>query len=94
MRKIMIYLLIVFLLLSLCGCGNRVPEHIKNPKTEYVEIKDYERAKYDIPANYRFIRDGIYAVLDENNTVIGYMRLIEKNGIYRWEEANSNSPVN
>lgn len=94
MRKIMIYLLMVFLLLSLCGCGSRVPEHIKNPKTEYVEVKDYERAKYDIPANYRFIRDGIYAVLDENNTVVGYMRLIEKNGIYRWEEANSNSSVN
>lgn len=94
MRKIMIYLLTLFLLLSLCGCGSKVPEHIKNPKTEYIEIEDYKRTDYSIPANYRLISNGIYAVLDENNTVVGYMRLIEENGIYRWEEANSNSPVN
>ena len=92
MRKITIFLLTVFLLLSLCGCGSKVPEHIKNSKTEYIDVKDYERASIDIPANYRLIH-GIYAVLDENDLVTGYMRLVEENGEYRWEKASFSSSV-
>ena len=93
LRKITISLLTVFLLLSLCGCGSKVPEHIKNPKTEYIDVKDYERASIDIPANYRLIQNGIYAVLDENDLVTGYMRLVEENGEYRCEKASFSSSV-
>ncbi len=93
MKRIIISLLLVVLVLSLCGCGSKVPEHIKNPKTEYIEVKDYERADYSIPANYRLVQNGIYAVLDENDIVIGYMRLVEDNGVYRWEETSSASSI-
>lgn len=86
-RVLLFFLLCIMLLLS--GCGSKVPEHMKNPKTEYLQVEDYQRAEYSIPSNYRLIKNGIYAVLDDNDTVIGFMKLIEENGECRWEESNS-----
>ena len=88
MRKIMLLLLICVLVL-MSGCGSKVPEHLKNPKTEFMIVEDYMKAEYSIPPNYRLIKDGIYAVLDESGTVTGFMKLIEENGDYRWEERSS-----
>lgn len=85
----------LFILILLCavlvlsGCGSKVPEHMKNPKTEYLQVEDYQRAEYSIPSNYRLVKNGIYAVLDDNNNVTGFMKLIVENGEYRWEESNS-----
>ena len=77
------------LILLLSGCGSNVPEHMKNPKTEFLQVEDYQRAEYTIPGNYRLIKNGIYAVLDDNGNVIGFMKLIEENGEYLWVESNS-----
>ena len=77
------------LLLVLSGCGSKIPEHMKNSKTEFLQVEDYRKAEYSIPTNYRLIKNGIYAVLDENDNVTGFMKLIEENGEYRWVESNS-----
>ena len=84
-------IILIFLCLAamLSGCGSKVPEHLKNPKTEFLHVEDYERSEYAVPSNYRLLRDGIYAVLDENGTVTGFMKLIEENGVYHWEECSS-----
>lgn len=83
------YILFLCLTLLLSGCGSKVPEHMKNPKTEFLQVEDYQRAEYAVPHNYRLIRDGIYAVLDEEDNIIGFMKLIEENGTYRWEESSA-----
>lgn len=77
------------LLLILSGCGSKVPEYLKNPKTDFVQVEDYQRPQYSIPSNYRLIQNGIYAVLDENNNIIGYMKLIEENSEYHWEQCGA-----
>ncbi len=85
-----IFILILFCtVIALSGCGSKVPEHMKNPKTEYLQVEDYQRAEYSIPSNYRLVKNGIYAVLDDNDNVTGFMKLIVENGEYRWEESNS-----
>lgn len=88
MKRILIMIL-TCLILILPGCGSKVPEHMKNPKTEFLQVEDYQRSEYSIPSNYRLIKDGIYAVLDENDNVIGFKKLIEENGEFRWEESSS-----
>lgn len=88
MKRILIMIL-ACLILILSGCGSKVPEHMKNPKTEFLQVEDYQRSEYSIPSNYRLIKDGVYAVLDENDNVIGFMKLIEENGEFRWEESSS-----
>ena len=67
-RVLLFFLLCIILMLS--GCGSKVPEHMKNPKTEYLQVEDYQRSEYSIPFNYRLIKNGIYAVLDDNDNVI------------------------
>lgn len=84
----LLLLALVSLLLILSGCGSKVPEYLKNPKTDFVQVEDYQRPQYAIPSNYRLIQNGIYAVLDENN-IIGYMKLIEENGEYHWEQCSA-----
>lgn len=87
--KRMVIAILLCLVLMLSGCGSKVPEHMKNPRTEFLQVQDYQRAEYSIPSNYRLIKDGIYAVLDENDNVTGFMKLIVENGEYRWVESNS-----
>lgn len=87
MKKVLFVLFAAGIFLSLCGCGEQVPECLKNSKTDYVVVEDYKRADYIIPKNYRLIKNGIYAVLDEGDMVIGYMKLIEEDGIYYWEQS-------
>lgn len=87
MKQILFVVLLCLLLLT--GCGSKVPEHLKNPKTEFLQVEDYQKADYSIPSNYRLIKNGIYAVLDENGSITGFMKLIEENGEYRWEESSS-----
>lgn len=89
MRKAVLVLLTAGIFISLCGCSQQIPECLKNPKTEYVVVEDYKRAEYEIPGNYRLIKNGVYAVLNEDDTVIGYMKLIEENGTYHWEQSSS-----
>jgi len=85
----LILMLLICVLFVLSGCGSKVPEHLKNPRTEYIEVGDYQRAEYTVPANYRLIKDGVYAVLDDDGKVIGFMKLIQKDGEYKWIESNS-----
>lgn len=80
---------VLLCLLFLTGCGSKVPEHLKNSKTEFLQVEDYQKADYSIPSNYRLIKNGIYAVLDEYGSITGFMKLIEENGEYRWEESSS-----
>ena len=35
------------------------------------------------------MKNGIYAVLDEDGNITGFMKLVEEDGEYRWEESNS-----
>ena len=77
------------LLLLLSGCGSKVPEHLRNSKTEFLRIENYRRADYPVPPNYRLIKNGIYAVLDEDGNITGFMKLVEEDGGYRWEESNA-----
>lgn len=88
MKRLLI-LALVSLLLILSGCGSKVPEYLKNPKTDFVQVEDYQRPQYEIPSNYRLIQKGIYALLDENNNITGYMKLIEENGAYHWEQCGA-----
>lgn len=88
MKQILITVLLCLPML-LSGCGSKVPEHLKNPKTEFLQVEDYQRTEYSIPSNYRLIKNGIYAVLDDNGNITGFMKLIEENGAYRWEESSS-----
>ena len=88
MKRLIVFILLCVVLV-MSGCGSIVPEHMKNPKTEFLQVEDYQRSEYSIPSNYRLVKNGIYAVLDENNNVTGFMKLIEENGDYRWEESNS-----
>ena len=88
MKRLFVFVLLC-VALTLSGCGSKVPEHMKNPKTEFLQVEDYRRAEYSIPPNYRLIKNGIYAVLDEKDNVTGFMKLIEKDGEYRWEECSS-----
>lgn len=88
MKQILIAVLLCLLML-LSGCGSNVPEHLKNPKTEFLQVEDYQRTEFSIPSYYRLIRNGVYAVLDDSDSIIGYMKLIEENGEYRWEESSS-----
>ena len=88
MKCLMVFILLCSVLV-LSGCGSKVPECMKNPKTEFLQVEDYKRSEYSIPSNYRLVKNGIYAVLDENDNVTGFMKLIEENGDYRWEESNS-----
>ena len=88
MKRLIVFILL-FVILAMSGCGSKVPEHMKNPKTEFLQVEDYKRSEYSIPSNYRLVKNGIYAVLDENDNVTGFMKLIEENGDYRWEESNS-----
>lgn len=88
MKRVLFFILLCTVMLF-SGCGSKVPEHMKNPRTEFLQVEDYQRAEYSIPLNYRLIKDGIYAVLDENDNVTGFMKLIVENGEYRWVESNS-----
>lgn len=88
MKRLIVFILLCSVLI-LSGCGSKVPEHMKNSKTEFLQVEDYKRSEYSIPSNYRLVKNGIYAVLDENDNVTGFMKLIEENGDYRWEESNS-----
>ena len=88
MKCLMVFILLCSVLV-LSGCGSKVPERMKNPKTEFLQVEDYKRSEYSIPSNYRLVKNGIYAVLDENDNITGFMKLIEENGDYRWEESNS-----
>lgn len=72
----------------LVGCGSKVPEHMKNPKTEFIQVEDYQKSENSIPSNYRLVKPGIYAVLDEEENVTGFMKMIEENGISYWEECS------
>lgn len=87
MKRIpLLFLLIALLLLS--GCTSKVPEHMKNPKTEFLVVEDYKRPDYSVPENYRLIKNGIYAVLDESENITGFMKLVEKEGVYTWVESS------
>lgn len=88
MKRLFI-LILLCTVIALSGCRSKVPEHMKNSKTEFLQVEDYKRSEYLIPSNYRLVKNGIYAVLDENDNVTGFMKLIEENGDYRWEESNS-----
>ena len=88
MKRLIVFILLCVVLV-MSGCGSKVPEHMKNPRTEFLQVEDYKRSEYSIPSNFRLVKNGIYAVLDENDNVIGFMKLIEENGDYRWEESNS-----
>jgi len=50
MKRFLIIILTCLILL-LSGCGSNVPEHMKNPKTEFLQVEDYQRAEYTVPGN-------------------------------------------
>lgn len=43
-----------------------------------------------IPSNYRLIKNGIYAVLNENGSIEGYMKLVKDGEEYVWIESSFN----
>lgn len=84
------FIIVVCLMTLLCGCESKVPETMKNPKTEFIRVEDYERPEYVIPSNYRLIKNGIYAVLNENGSIEGYMKLVKDGEEYVWIESSFN----
>lgn len=84
------FIIVVCLMTLLCGCGSKVPETMKNPKTEFIRVEDYERPEYVIPSNYRLTKNGIYAVLNENGSIEGYMKLVKDGEEYVWIESSFN----
>lgn len=96
MKKSMILLALVICLLlpALTGCGSKVPEAIKNPNTQFMEIHEYEQKEYIVPENYRLLKDGIYAVLDEGGSIIGYKKLVERNNQYVWLDCDASEILN
>lgn len=87
MKKMILLLLVLIIALELCGCESKVPERLRNSKTEYLQIVDFQKSEFFIPPNYRLIDNGVYAVLGEEGHITGYMKLIKENGEYRWEES-------
>lgn len=86
--KRMSLLFLLFALLLLSGCASKVPEHMRNPKTEFLVVEDYKRPDYSVPENYRLLKNGIYAVTDESGNITGFMKLVEKDGVYTWVESS------
>lgn len=76
------------LIILLCGCRSKVPETIKNPKTGFIKVEDYKSPEFVIPSNYRLIKNGIYAVLDENGNIEGYMKLVKDGEEYVWVKSS------
>lgn len=93
-RMLMLALVLCLLLPALTGCGSKVPEAIKNPNTQFLEIHEYEQKDFIVPENYRQLRDGIYAVLDANGAIIGYKKLVERNNQYVWLDCNASEILN
>ena len=93
-RMLMLALVLCLLLPALTGCGSKVPEAIKNPHTQFLEIHEYEQKDFIVPENYRQLRDGIYAVLDANGAIIGYKKLVERNNQYVWLDCNASEILN
>ncbi len=91
MRKRIILLVLALCLLTpiLTGCGSKVPEAIKNPNTQFLEIHEYEQKDYIVPENYRHLKDGIYAVLDADGSIIEYKKLVERNKQYVWLDCDA-----
>lgn len=85
MRKMLICLLLIPCLL-LAGCGSSVPEALTDARTVFTEIKDHIKAEYTVPNNYRHLRDNFYAVLNEEEQIIGYVKLVKSDGYYKWED--------
>ena len=94
-KKLLSLALGAMMMLSLLtGCGSKVPEAIKNPNTQFLEIHEYEQKDFIVPENYRQLRDGIYAVLDANGAIIGYKKLVERNNQYVWLDCNASEILN
>lgn len=93
-RMLMLALVFCLLLSALAGCGSKVPEAIKNPNTQFLEIHEYGKKEYIVPENYRQLRDGIYAVLDTNGAIIGYKKLVERNNQYVWLDCDASEIQN
>ncbi len=96
MRKRIILLVLALCLLTpiLTGCGSKVPEAIKNPNTQFLEIHEYEQKDYIVPENYRHLKDGIYAVLDADGSIIEYKKLVERNNQYVWLDCDASEVLN
>lgn len=94
MRMVLIVMVLCLLTSVLAGCGNKVPEAIKNPNTQFMEIHEYEQKGYIVPENYRHLRDGIYAVLDSDGSVIEYKKLVERNNQYVWLDCDASEILN
>lgn len=93
-RIILFALALCLLMLALTGCGSKVPEAIKNPNTQFLEIHEYEQKDYLVPENYRHLRDGIYAVLDAAGSIIEYKKLVEQNNQYVWLDCDASEILN
>ncbi len=96
MRKRIILLVLALCLLTpiLTGCGSKVPEAIKNPNTQFLEIHEYEQKDYIVPENYRHLKDGTYAVLDADGSIIEYKKLVERNNQYVWLDCDASEVLN
>lgn len=94
MRMVLIVMVLCLLTSVLAGCGSKVPEAIKNPNTQFMEIHEYEQKDYIVPENYRHLRDGIYAVLDSDGSVIEYKKLVERNNQYVWLDCDASEILN
>ena len=92
MRSVL-FVMAACLIILLCGCGSKVPETMKNPKTEFIKVEDYKRPEFVVPSNYRLIKNGIYAVLDENGNIEGYMKLVKDGEEYVWVKAVLKKPT-
>ena len=89
-KKGFVLLFCVFIaVVALSGCGSKVPEAIKNPHTQFQQIKEYEQADYVIPENYRRIKDNIYAVLDDDGTIIDYKKFVFQSSQYVWVDCEA-----
>lgn len=93
-RIALLVLVLCLLTLGLTGCGSKVPEAIKNPNTQFLEIHEYEQNDFIVPENYRHLRDGIYAVLDANGSVVEYKKLVEQNNQYVWLDCDAREILN
>lgn len=87
MRSVL-FVMAACLIILLCGCGSKVPETMKNPKTEFIKVEDYKRPEFVVPSNYCLIKNGIYAVLDENGNIEGYMKLVKDGEEYVWVKSS------
>lgn len=101
-KKIFCIALVVILLTSLSACANKSLENIQNAGSDgilvflqYSHDAKPSTPSIDVPDNYAEMGDGIYAVLNDSNEIIGYKKLIldDVTGEYIFKDCDANGKV-